>query len=94
MLLPSVRDAAPETLIVADGFSCRSQIEQLQADRRALHVAQVLQLGRAQGPDSAGSYPERLRERAPWRENGRAAAKAAFAVGVAAAGAAYALRRS
>jgi Fe-S oxidoreductase len=96
VLLPSVRDAAPETLIVADGFSCRSQIEQLQADRRALHVAQVLQLGRAQGPDSAGSYPERLRASAPRPENGRAATKAAFAVGVAAAGAgaAYALRRS
>ena len=27
-LLPAVRDAAPDTLVLADGFSCRTQIEQ------------------------------------------------------------------
>jgi Fe-S oxidoreductase len=41
VLLPAVRAAAPETLIVADGFSCRTQIGQL-TDRRAYHLAQVL----------------------------------------------------
>jgi Fe-S oxidoreductase len=41
VLLPAVRDAAPQTLLVASGFSCRSQIEQL-SDRQALHIAQVL----------------------------------------------------
>ncbi|HEX5863240.1 MAG TPA: FAD-binding and (Fe-S)-binding domain-containing protein [Casimicrobiaceae bacterium] len=41
-LLPAVRAAAPETLIVADGFSCRQQIED-GAGRTPLHVAQVLQ---------------------------------------------------
>ena len=40
-LLPAVREAAPETLIVADGTSCRHQIAD-GAGRRAVHVAQVL----------------------------------------------------
>jgi len=41
VLLPAVRAAPPTTLIVADGFSCRTQIGQ-ETDRRALHLAQVL----------------------------------------------------
>ncbi|MDH3195738.1 MAG: 4Fe-4S dicluster domain-containing protein, partial [Hyphomicrobiales bacterium] len=40
-LLPAVREAARETVIVADGTSCRHQIAD-GAGRRALHVAQVL----------------------------------------------------
>ena len=40
-LLPAVRDAAPDTLIVADGTSCRHQIAN-GTPREALHVAQVL----------------------------------------------------
>jgi FAD/FMN-containing dehydrogenase/Fe-S oxidoreductase len=42
-LLPAIRAAAPETLIVADGFSCRHQVAD-GTDRDALHVAQVLDL--------------------------------------------------
>jgi Fe-S oxidoreductase len=44
-LLPAVRKAGPETLIVADGTSCRHQIADgtRNAGRReALHVARVL----------------------------------------------------
>jgi Fe-S oxidoreductase len=40
-LLPAVRKAAPETLIVAGGTSCREQIAH-GTGRRALHVARVL----------------------------------------------------
>jgi Fe-S oxidoreductase len=40
-LLPAVRAAESDTLIVADGSSCRHQIADL-SDRRAVHVAQVL----------------------------------------------------
>jgi Fe-S oxidoreductase len=40
-LLPAVRKAAPDTLIVADGTSCRHQIKDGSA-REALHVARVL----------------------------------------------------
>jgi FAD/FMN-containing dehydrogenase/Fe-S oxidoreductase len=40
VLLPAIRAAAPDMLIVADGFSCREQIEQGTA-RKALHVAEI-----------------------------------------------------
>ena len=43
-LLPSVRAAAADTLLVADGFSCRTQIT-AGTGRRALHTAEVLALG-------------------------------------------------
>jgi Fe-S oxidoreductase len=43
VLLPEVRRAEPETLIVADGFSCREQIVQATG-REALHLAEVLML--------------------------------------------------
>jgi len=41
VLLPAVRAAAPDTLLVADGFSCREQIAQ-NSPRRALHFAEVI----------------------------------------------------
>jgi Fe-S oxidoreductase len=44
VLLPAVRQASPKTLLVADGFSCRTQIQQ-GAGRRAMHLAQVVRLG-------------------------------------------------
>jgi hypothetical protein len=40
-LLPAVRNAPPEAVIVADGTSCREQIGH-GAGRAALHVARVL----------------------------------------------------
>ncbi len=43
VLLPAVRNAAAETLIVSDGFSCREQIEQATG-RKTLHLADVLHL--------------------------------------------------
>jgi len=42
-LLPAVRAASPECLIIADGFSCREQIAQC-TDRHALHLAEVIQM--------------------------------------------------
>jgi FAD/FMN-containing dehydrogenase/Fe-S oxidoreductase len=54
-ILPAVRGAAADTLIIADGFSCREQIAQA-TDRRPLHLAQVLRL--AAGPPP-GAHPER-----------------------------------
>jgi FAD/FMN-containing dehydrogenase/Fe-S oxidoreductase len=41
VLLPAVRAAAHEDIIVTDGFSCREQIAQ-GTSRRAVHVAEVL----------------------------------------------------
>ncbi|HTA84784.1 MAG TPA: FAD-binding and (Fe-S)-binding domain-containing protein [Silvibacterium sp.] len=41
VLLPAIRAAAPDAILIADGFSCREQIAQ-NSPRRALHLAQVL----------------------------------------------------
>jgi FAD/FMN-containing dehydrogenase/Fe-S oxidoreductase len=49
-LLPAVRTAADETVIVANGFSCTTQVEQAGTGRRPLHVAQVMKLARESGP--------------------------------------------
>ncbi|GAB3696847.1 FAD-binding and (Fe-S)-binding domain-containing protein [Nocardiopsis oceani] len=43
-LLPRVRAADEDTLVLADGYSCRTQIEQ-GAGRKALHLAEALALG-------------------------------------------------
>jgi FAD/FMN-containing dehydrogenase/Fe-S oxidoreductase len=40
-LLPAVQSAGPTTIVVADGFSCREQIDQL-AHTKVLHFAEVL----------------------------------------------------
>jgi FAD/FMN-containing dehydrogenase/Fe-S oxidoreductase len=42
-LLPAVRKADPDCLVIANGFSCREQIAQC-TNRRALHLAEVIQL--------------------------------------------------
>jgi Fe-S oxidoreductase len=59
VLLPAVRGAAKNALIIADGFSCKEQIEQT-TDRNALHLAQVLQMALHEGIHGPrGDYPER-----------------------------------
>jgi len=42
-LLPALRAAPEEVLVLADGFSCREQIDQL-GGRRALHLAEALRM--------------------------------------------------
>ncbi|HEX2277100.1 MAG TPA: hypothetical protein VHN13_08200 [Candidatus Tectomicrobia bacterium] len=62
VLLPAIRRAAADTLLIADGYSCREQITQMTG-RRALHVAEVVQMAlhRGQGrpaphvPEPAGA---------------------------------------
>ncbi|WP_329395942.1 FAD-binding and (Fe-S)-binding domain-containing protein [Streptomyces melanogenes] len=60
-VLPAVRDTAPGALVLADGFSCRTQIEQGGTGRRALHLAEALALG-LDGPLPA-DHPERAADR-------------------------------
>ncbi|GAB3232504.1 FAD-binding and (Fe-S)-binding domain-containing protein [Glycomyces halotolerans] len=43
-LLPAVRRTDPDTLVLADGFSCRTQIEQAGTGRRAMHLSEALDL--------------------------------------------------
>ena len=64
-LLPAIRKAPPDWLVIANGFSCREQICQA-TDRHALHLSEVLQMALHEGPAGPdGSYPERrlVRER-------------------------------
>jgi FAD/FMN-containing dehydrogenase/Fe-S oxidoreductase len=57
-LIPMVRQAAKDTLIIADGFSCKHQIKEM-TDREALHTAQLLQMALHDGPDGPpAGYPE------------------------------------
>jgi FAD/FMN-containing dehydrogenase/Fe-S oxidoreductase len=55
-LIPAVLTAPTETLIIADGFSCREQIRQ-STHREAVHLAQALTLGRIDGTPEP--YPEK-----------------------------------
>ncbi len=58
VLLPAVRNAAKDTLIIANGFSCQEQIAQT-TDRQALHLAQVIQMALHEGSSEAvREYPE------------------------------------
>jgi Fe-S oxidoreductase len=40
-LLPAVRAAVDDVVVLADGFSCRTQLDQL-SDRQGQHLAQLL----------------------------------------------------
>ncbi len=55
-LLPAVRQAPTDWLIVADGFSCREQIAQ-ETDRHALHLAEVLQMAIREATETPEGFP-------------------------------------
>jgi Fe-S oxidoreductase len=93
VILPAVRAAEPATIVVADGFSCRHQIEQGETGRRAIHLAQALKLAREHGPGGPpGSFPERHVATLPPRRR-RHLGTAAVLAATAAAGVAWARRR-
>jgi Fe-S oxidoreductase len=56
-LMPAVRQAPQDWLIIADGFSCREQIAQ-GSSRHALHLAEVLQMALHGEQLAGGRYPE------------------------------------
>ncbi len=87
-LLPAVRCAPADWLIIADGFSCREQIAQC-TDRRALHLAEVLHLVLHQAgveDSTCADYPEQARLRPQKLEIRRSMARAGLALGGVAAG--------
>ncbi|AXB47524.1 FAD-binding and (Fe-S)-binding domain-containing protein [Amycolatopsis albispora] len=47
-LLPALRETDPGTLVISDGFSCRTQIAQ-EAGREAVHLAEVLRRALPEG---------------------------------------------
>jgi Fe-S oxidoreductase len=57
-LLPAVRQAPADCLIIANGFSCREQIAQC-TDRHALHLAEVIQIALQDASRQDHTYPER-----------------------------------
>ena len=86
MLLPAVRAAAEETLVIADGFSCREQIAQATS-RRAIHLAEVLQMAlQPSALDIDDPYPESRAIRDYQIEILSSMKRAALAVGAVAAG--------
>jgi FAD/FMN-containing dehydrogenase/Fe-S oxidoreductase len=84
-VLPAVRDTAPDAVVLADGFSCRTQIDQAGTGRGALHLAEALAM-RLDGPLPA-DRPEKLADRPRPRPG---AARAATAAALVTAGAATA----
>jgi Fe-S oxidoreductase len=93
VLLPAVRDAATDTLVLADGFSCRTQIEQGDTGRTPVHLAEILAAGlHAASQDGPPARPSR--PAAPGAADyARLAAGAAATAGVAAGLGALARRR-
>ncbi len=87
VLLPKVREAPSEALIVNDGFSCREQIEQ-NTNRHALHLAEVIKMAYERPPIEP--YPERRYVPNPRHAEQRAVAQSLVA-GAAAAAAGAAL---
>jgi FAD/FMN-containing dehydrogenase/Fe-S oxidoreductase len=56
VLLPRVREAAPGAVVLADGFSCRTQIHELDSGgREAMHLAELL----ARAGELPAEHPER-----------------------------------
>ena len=56
VLLPALRGAAPHAVVLADGFSCRTQIHELDSGgREAVHLAELLARPLAQA--SSGAQP-------------------------------------
>ncbi len=50
VLMPAVRAAAADAIIISDGFSCRTQIAHFCPGRRAMHLAEVLNLAAGRQP--------------------------------------------
>ncbi|PWR13959.1 FAD-binding oxidoreductase [Micromonospora sicca] len=85
VLLPALRDAADTDVILADGFSCRTQVEQgASGGRTAIHLAELLRAG-LHG-DEVSTRPERRWAQRPARPSRSARVLAAGVVGLAAFG--------
>jgi Fe-S oxidoreductase len=96
VLLPALRSADPDAVVLADGFSCRTQIHELDSgDREAVHLAELLDRARrGESRPHATDLDDGDRPREPGRI-ARAAALGGSAVAAlaVAAGAAITLRR-
>jgi hypothetical protein len=88
-LLPAVREADPATLIIANGFSCKTQIDESNVGRHALHMAEVMRIAHhLDGSRLALQFPERLRSPKPEPPRRTKIARTAVALGICAGAAA------
>ena len=85
-LLPAVRKAPSDWLIIADGFSCREQIAQ-GTGRHALHLAEVLQMALDPPSQEATPFPESALIRQREAEIRSSMKRSAVGLGAIAAGA-------
>ncbi len=85
-LMPAVRHAPDDWLIIANGFSCREQIAQ-GSDRQALHLAEVLQMAlNGEQLLDGDRYPESALTRRHEREVKRSMQRAGVGLAAVAAG--------
>ncbi|MFF9280438.1 FAD-binding and (Fe-S)-binding domain-containing protein [Streptomyces griseosporeus] len=85
VLLPRLRAADEETVVLADGFSCRTQIHELDSGgHEAVHLAELLALGLPDAPGTAYGVAPAARPVLPGR---RAQALALAGAGLTGAGA-------
>jgi hypothetical protein len=84
-LLPAVRKAPADWLIIADGFSCREQIRQ-GTGRHALHLAEVLQMALDPSRIANDPFPESAIARRRHTEVCSSMKRAGLGLGVLAAG--------
>ncbi|HQU41897.1 MAG TPA: hypothetical protein PK867_03760 [Pirellulales bacterium] len=89
-LFPAVAATERDTLIIADGFSCRHQIAE-GTNRQAMHLAQVRKMALDSGPRGpTGAFPEvryptaRLDGPERWKQTLRTAAIGGLCLGGAA----------
>ncbi len=86
-LLPAVRKAPPSTAIIANGFSCKTQLDQAALGRHALHTAELMKIARTLAtPHMHGAFPERLRGGKPPAPPAVRAGRTAVVAGLAVAG--------
>jgi FAD/FMN-containing dehydrogenase/Fe-S oxidoreductase len=92
-LLPAIRQAGPDTLVVANGFSCKTQITDAESvSAKPLHVGQVMAM--ANGPAGTGSGAPPARPKPATRTRTTRTVAPVAGIGTAAAAAAGWARRS
>jgi Fe-S oxidoreductase len=87
---PTMRNAEKDTILAADGFSCKTQLEH-GTDRGALHISQVIKMAMDYGESGpGGDYPEKHYPDVVLNGDGRAREAAIVGAGVALVGGALA----
>ncbi|MFC8360273.1 FAD-binding and (Fe-S)-binding domain-containing protein [Streptomyces griseorubiginosus] len=94
VLLPRLREEPPETVVLADGFSCRTQIHEFDSGgHEAVHLAELLASAIPGAPGSAYSMTPGARPTPPSRRARALTLAGAGLAGLAAAGTAARLLR-